>query len=561
MEIVFSYTKFPVREETHLFYSIVLPNGESRNFLEKTFVTSATGNGSFTTSFIVPWNSAYAGSGSEEFYINVAASNKIDDVFSTSPFSFSLFTETDGIFFTPASGEFVPINEPFVVTWNASLLTYFKSDFLVRKKGHRALSVNVTMEMVGEKVSDQGVVTETNRIRLFNASMPNSGHAVVTFLESFASLGDRFYLIVRSTAFSNIEGWSPSYFALSSQASPQVHMMAAPSNKLHEHANLQSRRLVDLAVSTPRPHQTRKLSSCPGQGEVITQATTDGGLDSITIFSFFTLGAAMSTGNYFLKDRESSCVTVPVAQPTFFPSAAPTRAPLPSVGNRLTSGGSTSTLPFGKEMRSASGAYVFRITSKGNLCGFAINDAGAEVNAFWCATLFQSVDSLPSPTGSYLTLQTDGNLVYYSSTGTALWASEYGSMTYKTTTGPFYFTMQDDRNFVVYAVGQSSDTPIWAAGQMNCPAGFSCPSGFYISDGCSSCVVCAVGTASAAVNNYGSCPACSSGMQALSTGMTACNFSPSPQVSSFTLATNNNKEHHPTNPFSTSRISQRPSQR
>jgi len=47
--------------------------------------------------------------------------------------------------------------------------------------------------------------------------------------------------------------------------------------------------------------------------------------------------------------------------------------------------------------------------------------------------------------GAYVTMQTDGNLVIYSSSNVALWASgTFGA------TGGYYLLMQDDGNVVIY---------------------------------------------------------------------------------------------------------------
>jgi hypothetical protein len=63
-------------------------------------------------------------------------------------------------------------------------------------------------------------------------------------------------------------------------------------------------------------------------------------------------------------------------------------------------------------------------------------------------------ESLPSANGQYrLTLQADGNLVKYNSSGTAIWSSGTMGM------GVTALDMQSDGNLVLY----SGATPVWAS--------------------------------------------------------------------------------------------------
>ncbi len=72
-----------------------------------------------------------------------------------------------------------------------------------------------------------------------------------------------------------------------------------------------------------------------------------------------------------------------------------------------------------------------------------------------------------SGTGNYLTMQTDGNLVVYSSAGKALWNSHTNG-----TGAADYLSLQNDGNAIVYT---SAAKNVWAAGRANanrlCPGG------------------------------------------------------------------------------------------
>jgi hypothetical protein len=66
-------------------------------------------------------------------------------------------------------------------------------------------------------------------------------------------------------------------------------------------------------------------------------------------------------------------------------------------------------------------------------------------------------DSIKSPSGAYtFIMQTDGNLVVYGCTGTAIWATNY---TWSSNPPPRVLSMQGDGNFVLYENG----SPIWAS--------------------------------------------------------------------------------------------------
>jgi hypothetical protein len=76
--------------------------------------------------------------------------------------------------------------------------------------------------------------------------------------------------------------------------------------------------------------------------------------------------------------------------------------------------------------------------------------------------------------GSFLAMQTDGNLVLYSPTGTAVWASNsaWGEMGQSSPwAGPLSLVMQTDGNLVVYNGSQ----PIWATGGNNFSGSLLCP--------------------------------------------------------------------------------------
>ena len=99
----------------------------------------------------------------------------------------------------------------------------------------------------------------------------------------------------------------------------------------------------------------------------------------------------------------------------------------------------------GQDLVSPNGQYTLTMRTNGNVVVSGNNCV------IW--------SSGTSGTGNYLTMQTDGNLVIYTSAGKALWASgTNGSGTAD------HLSLQNDGNAVVYT---SADKAVWSAGRSN----------------------------------------------------------------------------------------------
>jgi hypothetical protein len=208
--IRFDYALFLPNERTTLSYSIE-KDGLARPILQRTFVTSASGNGTYETTLVVPWSALWAGNGTETVAISVQTSYTLSEVFKSGNFSTAVFTETDGIFTAPALGEVVAADEPYLLQWNPALLTYFRPVHMASLVGTRATCANVTVELVAERVHTNGSASTV--FRNLVGSVINSGSHMVTFPVNMTTAGDRFYVQVRSVAKGDVVyGWSKGYF-------------------------------------------------------------------------------------------------------------------------------------------------------------------------------------------------------------------------------------------------------------------------------------------------------------------------------------------------------------
>ena len=104
---------------------------------------------------------------------------------------------------------------------------------------------------------------------------------------------------------------------------------------------------------------------------------------------------------------------------------------------------------------SSSSGYGLFLALNGNICIFAgtsLTGIRLTNDAFWCVGVFSS-----SP--EQLVMQSDGNLVAYSTDGTAYWNSN----TRNPTIGKYYvLSMQDDGNLVMY--NTQNGTSVWTSG-------------------------------------------------------------------------------------------------
>ena len=113
--------------------------------------------------------------------------------------------------------------------------------------------------------------------------------------------------------------------------------------------------------------------------------------------------------------------------------------------------GTNQTIHQNQFLVSENGAYFFRLQSDGNLVGYTSQDFIPK-NAFWNS----KTDG--KGTAPYrLTMQMDNNLVIYDGHNKATWCSHTDG---KGVTGASKVVMQNDRNIVIY---DGTGKPIWAS--------------------------------------------------------------------------------------------------
>ena len=159
--------------------------------------------------------------------------------YSTSSFGLDIFTEIDGIFSSPSSGETIPSDVPYKVTWNASLLQHYQRKMAGGFLGKRARATRVMFEVVCETVDAQGLVLNSiSQQQTSNGQMiyNNTGEALVVFPSNMTQIATRFYLTVHDFDNSHVYGWSKGYFFLSSSSSqePVLPPPLSPPAPMHE---------------------------------------------------------------------------------------------------------------------------------------------------------------------------------------------------------------------------------------------------------------------------------------------------------------------------------------
>jgi hypothetical protein len=116
------------------------------------------------------------------------------------------------------------------------------------------------------------------------------------------------------------------------------------------------------------------------------------------------------------------------------------QAPNPDLGTTL---GVNQSIKAGQYLLSSDGSYKLNLSSNGFLD--VINSSGSDV---W------SPNTEQTGSGNFLVLQSDGNLVLYTSSNQPIWnAATYGR-------GGTQLVMQTDGNLVLYT---SSNTPVWSS--------------------------------------------------------------------------------------------------
>ena len=254
MTIQFAYDGYPSQEAITLFYSFTKTSGDVMNIMMRHFNTSATGTGVLEATWLVPWDEFLSEEWPQkESQITVKASTDISKEYtSTSGFGVKIFTEVDGIFSSPAPGEMVPVDTPYEVKWNSSLLKTFVPNAWNRPDGKMVVADSVVLELCGEALATNGTIL-SSWCDNFEHDRPhlNVGGAQVVFSSNLATRADRFYLNVHSHRHLSVYGWSPGYFRL---------ITGRVSS-----ATLANLRVANVDVSSPKVlrRQTPRTESSP----------------------------------------------------------------------------------------------------------------------------------------------------------------------------------------------------------------------------------------------------------------------------------------------------------
>ena len=331
--IRFEYSGFNPMEETAAFYS-VLKSGNAHPIMQRNFTSSATGSGIFEASWTVPWDDFLAGEGSDDIRIDVRASNSLFGIYSSDPFKTTIFTEKDGIFLTPRASEIVPIEMPYTLRWTSSLLHYFEPAYWGADLGDDITSSEVEFEIIAEKLFPNATVQSFIHFRnLTVGPVPNTGECVVTFPRSLLSMGDRFYITVKSSENSATSGWSKAYFTLADkQGIRSLENSQLEFSDIGQHNANGSTSLATRHFSTPSnrdPHRHKVLADCsPTQTTLKFEALSGLAARGIEV-SFRRYSTAFTDSFWYLfSNPDLYCTAGPLPYP-LLPSPAPTRLPTP----------------------------------------------------------------------------------------------------------------------------------------------------------------------------------------------------------------------------------------
>eukprot|EP01036_Dinobryon_divergens_P022703 gene22703-30985_t len=299
VHIIFTYKDFHVNEEIVLFFSLSTGTDEYPIMRRKFFVNDSAG--SLESVWTVPWNSILCGMLSNSLTtarIIVRASNMLTHSTETDSFALSMFSSSHSIFTTPSLSAVVPTEEPFEVIWRADLLKLFQPDSssVAQWYGDEKVVESVSLEIVSEKVSVNGIVFQSQSFLLTNSSVPNTGSAVITIPRAISGKGSRFYLKVVSTDTLNIFGWSR-YIFLDKESS----LSSASSETLETYTHTGSRLLQASATAVPTASPTAQCTSY-----LVSGSTAAGKLGAIKI-----IGATVATpalkGSFTMSGPSTLC--------------------------------------------------------------------------------------------------------------------------------------------------------------------------------------------------------------------------------------------------------------
>ena len=333
MTIQFSYDGYPTQEAITLFYSFTKTSGEEMNIMMRHFNTSATGSGVLEATWLVPWDEFLSEEWPQkESQITVKASTDISQKYTTSGFGMKIFTEVDGIFLSPAPGEMVPVDTPYEVKWNSSLLHNFIPNAWDRPDGKMIVAETVVFDLCGESLAANGTV-ESSWCDNFQRDHPylNVGSAQLVFSSNFTTRADRFYLNVHAKRHLSVYGWSPGYFRLvtgrvsaAAQANLRVENVGINSPKLFK-------RQTPRVNTPPVTEATRKLASsaaCSGTSRTssVSFGSNAGGNPKALQVSSYTIPLGSSTGSNPVVAPAATCYVDGTPAPTYIPTQTPTTA-------------------------------------------------------------------------------------------------------------------------------------------------------------------------------------------------------------------------------------------
>eukprot|EP01041_Mallomonas_annulata_P004632 gene4632-9193_t len=240
-----SYTLFEFGEKHELFFTMEKID-EASNILEALPILQTTflsnGNGTETVKWRIPWDVRFFGSsgsttGSSSvlnlWKISVHSSNLMSRLMESSPFVLTTITTVEtstttsavSLVLKPQANEIVNSDTFYDIIWDESLLCTFLEEAGTGGHGIMTTVEKVVIEVqVGVSTGAGGGLPFTNStLNRWNLTslegVLNSGRATVVFPGSLLKHGKEFSVVIRSTCYSNLFGWSMGVFSINNGSS------------------------------------------------------------------------------------------------------------------------------------------------------------------------------------------------------------------------------------------------------------------------------------------------------------------------------------------------------
>eukprot|EP01041_Mallomonas_annulata_P013286 gene13286-28131_t len=350
-----SYSSFEPNEE-HLLFFTMEKIDEAFNVLESLPVLqtsfSSQGNGTEKVKWRIPWDVRFFGSTSRPpirvnlWKISVHSSNLMSRLVESPPFVIDPHPESVSLVLKPHANEIVLADTLYEIQWDGSLLCTFLDDAGTGGHGTMTTVDKVIIEVqVGAGTGAGGelpsINSTLNRRNLTSLEgVENSGRALVVFPGALLEYGKEFSVIIRSSRYSNLFGWSMGVFSINNGSGNSVAIPKTNITHSRYISQLLSERIFGLQ-STEQHSMSADNSllasvTCPGKNSGILAYDTRignqiNGLSMNLLSLTYNLALAQPVITELTVVPASStyiCIAALTDTPTMTPISSPTLTPI-----------------------------------------------------------------------------------------------------------------------------------------------------------------------------------------------------------------------------------------